>query len=206
MDPWGETNSLDTAAGHRNRATSSQDRQKNVDKGCEAGQQRTDCIGRQLSCETAGAGLSLATASGNKFQDSFVEKNGKFEPLPDSAEYLNQLETKLHNLQNGKTKRAVPPQREQILSNLLRSESKQILGVLSDTDIDLDREIVRNQIISKIIPKQPVTVGETVQLITSDFLDQSFSSSSQIDSSETMEAAQWSFLLNEIHKNILSTE
>lgn len=61
-----------------------------------------------------------------------------------------------------------------MLANLLRSDSKQVLGILSDSDIALDREIDRNQIISRIIPKQPLTAGETVRLIQSDVLDQNF--------------------------------
>ncbi len=64
--------------------------------------------------------------------------------------------------------------REQVLANLLRSDSKQVLGILSDSDIALDREIDRNQIISRIIPKQPLTAGETVRLVQSDVLDQNF--------------------------------
>ncbi len=61
-----------------------------------------------------------------------------------------------------------------MLANLLRSDSKQVLGILSDSDIALDREIDRNQIISRIIPKQPLTAGETVRLVQSDVLDQNF--------------------------------
>lgn len=111
----------------------------------------------------------------NFFQDNFKEENKRYEPLQDSAEYLNSLETKLRKISSGNNKNKDKAQhREQVLANLLRSDSKQVLGILSDSDIALDREIDRNQIISRIIPKQPLTAGETVRLVQSDVLDQNF--------------------------------
>ena len=106
---------------------------------------------------------------------SNIFQNERYEPLQDSAEYIDSLETKLRKISSGNNKNKDKAQhREQVLANLLRSDSKQVLGILSDSDIALDREIDRNQIISRIIPKQPLTAGETVRLIQSDVLDQNF--------------------------------
>ena len=106
---------------------------------------------------------------------SNIFQNETYEPLQDSAEYIDSLETKLRKISSGNNKNKDKAQhREQVLANLLRSDSKQVLGILSDSDIALDREIDRNQIISRIIPKQPLTAGETVRLIQSDVLDQNF--------------------------------
>jgi hypothetical protein len=113
----------------------------------------------------------------HSFQDSFQAENGRYEPLPDSTEYINLLETKLRNITSGAGRNKDKHQhrhREQALANLLRSDSKQVLGILTDSDLALDRELDRNQLISRIIPKQPLTAGETVQLVNSDILDQNF--------------------------------
>lgn len=96
-------------------------------------------------------------------------------PLPDSADYINNLEAKLRDISRGGKKRSKEEfTREQALTNLLRSDSKQVIGILSDSDLALDRELDRNQVISRIIPKQPLTAGETVKLVNSDILDQNF--------------------------------
>lgn len=109
------------------------------------------------------------------FTDSFKVENGRYEPLPDSAEYINHLEAKLRNISRGGKKRSKQEcTREQALTNLLRSDSKQVIGILTDSDLALDRELDRNQVISRIIPKQPLTSGETVKLVNSDILDQNF--------------------------------
>jgi len=117
----------------------------------------------------------------NSFQDSFLENDGKYTPLQDSAEYIELLEAKLRNISKSGNKKV--QHREQVITNLLRSDSKQILGILSDTDIALERELDRNQVLSRIIPKQPITVGETVHLINADILDQNYSTN--VDSDET---------------------
>jgi len=109
------------------------------------------------------------------FTDSFKVENGGYVPLPDSAEYINNLEAKLRHISRGGKKRSKEEcTREQALTNLLRSDSKQVIGILSDSDLALDRELDRNQVISRIIPKQPLTAGETVKLVNSDILDQNF--------------------------------
>lgn len=115
------------------------------------------------------------------FQDSFKEENGRYEPLPDSADYIKNLETKLRNISRGGDKRSCQESaREQALTNLLRSDSKQVIGILSDSDLALDRELDRNQVISRIIPKQPLTAGETVKLVNSDILDQNFAKNLEV--------------------------
>lgn len=116
----------------------------------------------------------------NSFQNSFLEENGgKFEKLPDSQEYLSQLESKLKQLTKKKGEKSFRQNKEEILGNLIRSESKQILGILSDSDLALDREIQPNLVLRQLQPQQPLTVGETVHLVESDQLDQSYAAGSE---------------------------
>lgn len=110
------------------------------------------------------------------FQDTFLDGNGKrFEKLPDSEEYLKCLEGKLKKLEVKKGLVNHKQSKEEILGNLIRSDSKQILGILSESDFDLDREIQSNLLVRQLAPKQPLTVGETVRLIEADQLDSSYS-------------------------------
>lgn len=107
------------------------------------------------------------------------DDNGEiFEKLPDSAEYLTRLEAKLRNLPQKKTRQ---DHKEQILSNLIRSESKQILGILSSADLELDREIESSSVLRQLVPQQPLTHGETVHLVTADQLDISYTKNLQVD-------------------------
>jgi len=109
------------------------------------------------------------------FQDSFLGENDKkFERLPDSEEYLKCLEGKLKTLEAKKGLRSCQQNKEEILGKLIRSESKQILGILSESDIELDREIQPSLLLRQLAPKQPLTVGETVHLIKADQLDSNF--------------------------------
>lgn len=120
-------------------------------------------------------------APDNAFKDSFVlgsstaavlpQDGNKFEKLPDSEEYLSRLENRLKALDKNKNRQDSQFAKEQILANLIRSESKQILGILTDADVSLDREIETSQVLRQIVPKQPLTVGETVRLVESDHLD-----------------------------------
>jgi len=115
------------------------------------------------------------------FQDTFLDgKEKKFEKLSDSQEYLKCLEAKLKKLEVKKGLNNHTQNKEEILGNLIRSDSKQILGILSDSDIDLDREIQSNLLVRQLAPKQPLTVGETVHLVKADQLDSNYSEN-QID-------------------------
>ena len=104
------------------------------------------------------------------------DDNGAFfQKLPDSDEYLKRLEARLELIQRkgGSDKKpSFAQNKEQILGNLLRSESKQVLGILSDSDISLDRELVTNPLLRQLVPRQPITIGETVKLLEADQLDQ----------------------------------
>lgn len=140
-------------------------------------------------CENSSAGSrSLGTVGSPRelfFESSFnsnitttarpstVNNAEVFEKLPDSAEYLNRLEVKLKNLSQKKSSQR-QDRKEQILSNLIRSESKQIVGILSSADLELDREIESNNVLRQLVPQQPLTHGETVHLVTSDQLDISY--------------------------------
>jgi len=83
------------------------------------------------------------------------------------------LEAKLKKLESKKGERSL--NKEDILGNLIRSESKQILGILSHSDLELDREIQHNLIRRQLAPKLPLTVGETVHLVKADQLDKNYS-------------------------------
>jgi len=108
----------------------------------------------------------------NGFPDSFLDENvNKFEKLPDSDDYLRVLEKKLKAIEAKKGQKPSLQCKEEILGNLIRSESKQILGILSETDLQLDREIQPNLLLRQLAPKQPLTVGETVHLVSADQLD-----------------------------------
>jgi hypothetical protein len=126
--------------------------------------------------------LSQTSAQIHSFQDAFVNSNilqendQGFAKLADSADYLKVLENKLKNLEKRKESGAQQT-KEDILGNLLRSESKQILGILSDTDINLDQEVETSQVLRQLVPQQPLTVGETIPLVNSDLLDKTYSES-----------------------------
>jgi len=112
----------------------------------------------------------------NLFQDSFLDEcANQFERLPDSEEYLKILEDKLRKLDKKKALKSCEETKQDILGNLLRSESKQIVGILNSVDLELDREVNTNLVFRQLIPKQPLTVGETVRLVESDQLDKTYS-------------------------------
>ena len=133
--------------------------------------------------------LSQTCSQTNYFADAFtnsniLQENEKwFAKLSDSENYLTILENKLKNLEKRKGEKGYQQNKEVILGTLLRSESKQILGILSDSDINLDQEVETNQVFRQIVPQQPLTVGETVLLVNSDVLDETYSES--IEEQET---------------------
>jgi len=145
------------------------------------------------------ADLATATVD-NAFKDSFVlgsstaavhpQDGNKFEKLPDSQEYLSRLENRLKALERKKSKQDSQLAKEQILGNLIRSESKQILGILTDSDINLDREVETNLVLRQLVPKQPLTVGETVRLVESDQLDKNYKADQQQDQQQHQQEVQ----------------
>jgi len=111
----------------------------------------------------------------NTFQDSFL-----FEKLPDSEEYLKILEDKLKRLNKKKAQQGNSGQvKQDILASLLRSESRQIVAILDNVDIDLDRGVNTNLVVRQLLPKQPLTIGETVRLVDADQLDKAYSEVTQ---------------------------
>jgi len=137
-----------------------------------------------------GGNTSEGTSSSqeNIFDDSFTidvkksdgSENGKFQKLPDSEEYLAVLETKLKNLK----KKKVLNKEEIVGELLLRSNSRL---EISDTDIELDSAALQaaanNQLVRQILPKQPISRGETVRLLQADYLGQGYTKSLQEDTS-----------------------
>jgi len=137
-----------------------------------------------------GGNTSEGTSSSqeNIFDDSFTieaeksdgSENGKFQKLPDSEEYLAVLETKLKNLK----KKKVSNKEEIVGELLLRSNSRL---EISDTDIELDSAALQaaanNQLVRQILPKQPISRGETVRLLQADYLGQGYTKSLQEDTS-----------------------
>ena len=131
--------------------------------------------------------LSQTNTLTNHFTDSFIDSNilnendQGFAKLPDSDEYLKILENKLKNLEKKKGQKGFEEKKEDILGNLLRSESKQLLGILSESDINLDQAVDTNQVLRQLVPQQPLTVGEIIPLVDSDVLDKTFSESIEED-------------------------
>lgn len=117
----------------------------------------------------------------NTFQDSFLDKYAnQFEKLPDSEEYLKILEDKLKSLNKKKAQQGNSGQvKQDILASLLRSESRQIVGILDNVDLDLDRGVNTNLVVRQLLPKQPLTIGETVRLVDADQLDKTYSEVAQ---------------------------
>lgn len=106
----------------------------------------------------------------NAFQDSFL-----CEKLPDSEEYLKILEGKLKSLDKKKGQQSLGQAKQDILASLLRSESRQIVGILDSADLELDRGVSSNLVVRQLLPKQPLTLGETVRLVDADQLDKAYS-------------------------------
>jgi len=109
----------------------------------------------------------------NAFDDSFL-----FEKLPDSEEYLKLLEDKLKRLANKKAQKNSEAKQD-ILANLLRSDSRQLAGILCNADLELDRGVNTNLVVRQLLPKQPLTVGETVRLVDADQLDKTYSETTE---------------------------
>ena len=123
----------------------------------------------------------LATAFENNFVSNTSDKV-TFERLPDSEEYLKNLESKLEKLtstgrkyreENKKYRQTLIEDltkvREDTLANLVTncdSEDGQ-----SGADIDLERSVSVNPVIRRLVPEQPITVGEQVVLTHADKLD-----------------------------------
>jgi len=133
-----------------------------------------------------------SSCKGNSFDDAFTDGAEAgvvpcdgFERLPDSAQYLALLEKRLSNLKRRKESgKAFQEHKDEIIGKLLRSESRQLVGILSETDLQLDREVDSNQLLRQLVPKQPRTLGETVHLVKADQLDLAYAENLEKSSSQ----------------------
>ncbi|KAL5284748.1 hypothetical protein ACFFRR_006827 [Megaselia abdita] len=111
-----------------------------------------------------------------QFEDNFTVKDkdtvsSKFQPLPDSQEYLQNLEKKLRKLKsNQKILDQLKSKREDCISNLLRDNSTRITN---DEFLELETPIQSSvqEICRHFCPEQPLSVGEVVHIIQHDHLE-----------------------------------
>jgi len=115
-----------------------------------------------------------------EFEDKFVEEFHKntevnFEKLPDSAEYLKGLETKLSKLTAGKNK---TENKASLLQDLARAREDALVNFVTssdntnfDEDLDLSTNLAVNSLARRIVPEQALTVGEQVVLTKADQLE-----------------------------------
>ena len=119
------------------------------------------------------------------FVDNFCDPSDQtvitFERLPDSDEYLKLLESKLQKLTSGRNQKTseegrklrqtlvedLSRVREDTLASLVTSCDTQNVG---DTEIDLERSLDIHPVIRRLVPEQPLTSGERVQLTLADQL------------------------------------
>lgn len=109
-----------------------------------------------------------------------VNTNIQFEKLPDSAEYLARLEGKLRKVRGGGGARPGARQeaglvaevrggREAAIHQLLAGEGGL---VRSQEEVAEEQEVRSNYLTRRILPQQPITRGEQVELTRADALEQ----------------------------------
>jgi len=125
------------------------------------------------------------------FENSFVQASEtpslsreeiSFEKLPDSDNYLQSLESKLERLGGRRTShssvsRSRPCEERvliQDLSNAREAAIAQLLNTIGDgvQDAELDQVVDSNYLVRRLVPQQPVNVGEQVELTKADQLEQ----------------------------------
>ena len=177
MDPWCSGRRL--SSGHEQvAAVVEQEAAASTNQFCDSfvgGQAAATATNNNLGSFPPAAVAAADDHAGFTRSPQGDDNGAFFQKLPDSDEYLKRLEARLELIQRkgGSDKKpSFAQNKEQILGNLLRSESKQVLGILSDSDISLDRELVTNPLLRQLVPRQPITIGETVKLLEADQLDQ----------------------------------
>lgn len=151
--------------------------------------------------QSGGDTLDQSERGKDTFSDNFCDKSDQitFERLPDSQEYLALLESKLQKINSSNTKQKQVEEsrkirqtlvqdlakvREDTLANLVTS-CDNYNAINSEADIDLDQNIAINPVIRRLVPEQPLTVGEQVVLTQADQLEKQ-SSESETNNTESL--------------------
>jgi len=131
-------------------------------------------------------GDSTETEEGfrDKFVDNFCENSDQitFEKLPDSEEYIKLLESKLQKLTSKRNQSSEESKkiRQTLVKDLERVREDALANFVtncdinnadSEADIDLERSVIVNPVIRRLVPEQPLTPGEQVVLTKADHLD-----------------------------------
>ena len=123
------------------------------------------------------------------FEDKFVERFNRgiiFEKLPDSAEYLQNLEAKLSKLTTARQSQASTSNKNSLVDDLARAREDAIVNFVTSGDIvnnsedlDLETSIEVHPLARRLVPEQAITVGEQVVLTKADQLEKEDSESVQ---------------------------
>lgn len=132
---------------------------------------------------------AVKQTSGLGFEDKFVEgsENNRevlFEKLPDSAEYLQNLEAKLRKLSTARQSNTT--NKTTLVDDLAKARESAIVNFVTSGDIinnsedlDLETSIEVHPLARRLIPEQAITLGEQVVLTKADQLEKEDSESGQ---------------------------
>jgi len=132
---------------------------------------------------------AVKQTSGLGFEDKFVEgsENNRevlFEKLPDSAEYLQNLEAKLRKLSTARQSNTT--NKTSLVDDLAKARESAIVNFVTSGDIinnsedlDLETSIEVHPLARRLIPEQAITLGEQVELTKADQLEKEDSESGQ---------------------------
>jgi len=135
--------------------------------------------------EASRAESHINTTSDLQFEDKFVEIVSKnrdseinFERLPDSAEYLRSLETKLSKLTGARQRTQRKVVEQTLVQDLARAREDALVNFVTSSDnrnveedCDLERSITVNPLARRLVPEQALTTGEQVVLTKADQLE-----------------------------------
>jgi len=136
------------------------------------------------SVESVGNSTETEEGFRDKFVDNFCENSDQitFEKLPDSEEYIKLLESKLQKLTSKRNQSSEESKkiRQTLVKDLERVREDALANFVtncdinnadSEADIDLERSVIVNPVIRRLVPEQPLTPGEQVVLTKADHLD-----------------------------------
>ena len=97
------------------------------------------------------------------FDDDFVQENENYQPLPDSEEYLQTLESKLKKIQKTSLTKSLSERRADEARRLLDSQAQQ---VQVENELLDDAQVPENLVLRRICPqKQAICESELQKLI-----------------------------------------
>ena len=141
------------------------------------------------SSETEGIKVKLAEGpaetSVEGFTDNFSEQSCppvSFEKLPDSADYVKLLESKLKKITDTSGKKTAEESkkvRQKLVADLCKVREDTLAHLLTgcdistvdSDDIDLDTSITVNPVIRRLVPEQALSPAEQIVLTSADQLE-----------------------------------